>query len=311
MRAIICFILVTMIMLTSGCEFERRVNKFFNPNGSASASIVDAANASTEDAGVVKRHAASIGKSVEGIDESANTIDSANQEIASLSQDPLIRQNSEVIRQEVGEIKQETSTITTLLEGIDERTGEILESNNRILDSNQNVVKLENENARLIAEKDKANEKAKESLYKTLAWFFGVGVAIAIAGAVVLIWEKKIGMMIIAIGGATIGIAAATTFYLEWVAIIGGITILISIFGTIGLLIWRYRKTLFQTQELQAADNAATEVITFIDKIVKPALPDDVREVIFGDNGMANKFQTEETRRVINAKRKSLDIEDT
>lgn len=308
--ATVCFLVFTMIAM-SGCALDTwlkgTIDKVAgNSTGAVSADIVSAVNSSNEDAGVVKRHSEDIGEKTDSINGSADRIDQENAEIAAATDDPNILESTTVIRDEVVNIKQDTTSIQGMLKGIDARVEEIRQSNQDIINSNFEVEKLEEANRELLSEKEKLAEQAKARLYKMLYWFLGAGFAITVAGGVICIWERKIGKIILGIGAMTMVLAIASTVYFEYIALIGGITLGLAFFGTVGLLIWRYRNKIFETEEV---DNGVNEIVQFIEKAVKPHLSATKRQMIFGNGGLADQYQSKATKMLVSKKRNTIDQE--
>lgn len=153
---------------------------------------------------------------------------------------------------------------------------------------------LENEAERL-------RNNALEDIYQYLVWVFILGFLVVIGGSVVAFFvSRKLGVSILAIGIVVLGFGAAATFYLKWIAIIGFVLVGLGILSTIALLVYGIHE---ESSKKKKLENATIENVRLLDA-VKKKLPEDSKEAIFGDGGVAQTIQNSDTQKIVAAVRR-------
>ena len=155
------------------------------------------------------------------------------------------------------------------------------------------VKKNEEELAKL---KDLVNSKrleALEKLYGYVTMFWVLGFAAIIGGAVVafLLGNRLFGSSIMMIGTMMVGFAAASQYYMEQIAQVGGVILVVSFVGGIAYLIWGIYRA-------NTVTLAVKEIVEMIE-ILKTTMTDQEREKLFGKDGIADHVQSEITKQVV------------
>jgi len=170
---------------------------------------------------------------------------------------------------------------------------EDLEQTNNILGDAQNKVKkLEEEIDKLSVEERELRAEGLREIRKFVTMFFVAGFAILAGGIFVLFWvNKRMGTVIVGVGIITLGLAAASQYYLELIAQLGLWALGI---GTI-IIIGMWVKELYSSERKK---NAITEIIELIEAM-KLYLTEEERQKIFGKNGIAARMQSEFTKVIV------------
>lgn len=213
-----------------------------------------------------------------------------------------IRDDSVSIDTDAKVIIEETKNIPDIkvAGNINHRAENIIESSNSIKKENDKlatvideVKKNEDELAKL---KDLVNSKrleALEKLYGYVTMFWVLGFAAIVGGAVVafLLGNRLFGSSIMMIGTMMVGFAAASQYYMEQIAQVGGVILIVSFVGGIGYLIWGIYRA-------NTVSLAVKEVVEMIE-ILKETMTDSEKERLFGKNGIADHVQSEITKQVV------------
>jgi ABC-type multidrug transport system fused ATPase/permease subunit len=215
----------------------------------------------------------------------------------------------EDIRTEADSIERDATVIITeskaisdqkLSGGIQSKAENIIESSTSIKKENEKLAKVtdevkknEEELARL---KDLVNSKrleALEKLYGYVTMFWVLGFAAIVGGAVVafLLGNRLFGSSIMMIGTMMVGFAAASQYYMEQIAQVGGVILVVSFVGGIAYLIWGIYRA-------NTVTLAVKEVVEMIE-ILKETMTEQEREKLFGKDGIADKVQSDITKQVV------------
>lgn len=213
-----------------------------------------------------------------------------------------IRTSSDMITYDATVIKDETkgiadpkvsNTIQNKAENIIESSNTIKKENDKLARVIDEVKKNEDELAKL---KDLINSKrleALEKLYGYITMFWVLGFAAIVGGAVVafLLGNRLFGSSIMMIGTMMVGFAAASQYYMEQIAQVGGIILIISFVGGIAYLIWGIYRA-------NTVTLAVKEIVEMIE-ILKETITDHEREKLFGKDGIADHVQSDITKQVV------------
>jgi ABC-type multidrug transport system fused ATPase/permease subunit len=213
-----------------------------------------------------------------------------------------IREESDSIDQDAKVIIEETKAIpdVKVAGNINSKAENIIESSDSIKKENaklavviDEVKKNEDELAKL---KDLINSnrlQALEKLYGYVTMFWVLGFAAIVGGAVVafLLGNRIFGSSIMMIGIMMVGFAAASQYYMEEIAKVGGIILVISFIGGIAYLIWGIYRA-------NTVSLAVKEIVEMME-ILKETMTDDEKERIFGEKGLASRLQSEITQKVV------------
>lgn len=134
--------------------------------------------------------------------------------------------------------------------------------------------------------------KAMEKLYGYITLFFALGFLIVTAGAALAFFvNKSLGFMIMLVGGIMIGFAAASQYYLQQIALVGGI--LLALLVASGLVF-----ILLSALRGKKRDEALEEIIGII-KVLMETMEPGEKERIFGEGGLASRAKSKMTKDII------------
>lgn len=178
-------------------------------------------------------------------------------------------------------------------ENILQSSNSIKKENDKLASVISEVKKNEDELAKL---KDLINSKrleALEKLYGYVTMFWVIGFAAIVGGAVVafLLGNRLFGSSIMMIGTMMVGFAAASQYYMEQIAQVGGVILVVSFVGGIAYLIWGIYRA-------NAVTLAVREIVEMIE-ILKETMTESEKERLFGKEGIADKVQSEITKQVV------------
>jgi hypothetical protein len=210
--------------------------------------------------------------------------------------------HSEKITEDAFAIKEETKQIpdqkvsgyiANKAENIISSSDSIKKENDKLAKVIDEVKKNEDELAKL---KDLINSKrleALEKLYGYITMFWVLGFAAIVGGAVVafLLGNRVFGSSIMIIGTMMVGFAAASQYYMEQIAQVGGVILVVSFVGGIAYLIWG----LYRANTVSLAVKEVVEMI----EILKETMTDSEKDRLFGKEGIADKVQSEITKQVV------------
>ena len=185
----------------------------------------------------------------------------------------------------VWEIKTHADQIANATIRVQEETDKLQSVIGQVKKMEDRIVELQN------LEKE-GRAKAMEKLYGYITLFWIIGFSVMAGGAALAFFvSKKTGLLVIMVGAVMIGFASASQYYLQEIALIGGILLIALIVGGVGMLVWSMVKT-------QRSGTAIKEIVEMIE-ILRETMTDDERERIFGPNGVATKVQSDLTKEII------------
>ena len=135
-------------------------------------------------------------------------------------------------------------------------------------------------------------KQALENMHSYITLFFVIGFGMLIGGAFLTFWVSgKLGGIILGIGVLTVGFAAASQYYLEEIAIVGLIVLIVGFFATLGVVGWM----LIDGRN----DKQAVKEIVQLVEAMKDRLNSEERREVFGQNGIASKLTHDNTKKII------------
>jgi uncharacterized protein YoxC len=222
---------------------------------------------------------------------------------------PHLESVLEDIRSEADSIENDANTIITETKGITDQkiSGGIQSKAENIIESSTSIKKENDKLARVTDEvkkneeelarlKDLVNSKrleALEKLYGYVTMFWVLGFAAIVGGAVVafLLGNRLFGSSIMMIGTMMVGFAAASQYYMEQIAQVGGVILVVSFVGGIAYLIWGIYRA-------NTVTLAVKEIVEMME-ILKETITDQERERLFGKDGIADRVQSDITKQVV------------
>jgi hypothetical protein len=193
----------------------------------------------------------------------------------------------------------ETDRASQFLDRIDSKATNIIESADSIgkevekLQSlTAEVNKLEKSLTNLQVALDQTKAKAMEKLYGYISMFWVIGFLLIAGGAAVAFFlNKGYGASLGLIGLLMIGFASAAQYYMEEIARVGAILLILGFLTAIGMIAW-------STINSKRNATAIREIVEMI-QILKESMTDSERERIFGENGVASTVQSDLTKEII------------
>ena len=281
------FISVVMVSLL-GCEAIQEINN--SPENTAST-VVDSVREQKEQTEEITDATGTIAGTLESIDEEADSIlnDIAlAPEDRNYNIDPTldsIEDSAESIKERVDDAEKEQIRIEEALEDLES-------ANARVSAAVGQIEQLED----LVQEYEQSDrevrKEALENMHSYITLFFVIGFGMLVGGAFLTFWVNgKLGGVVLAIGVLTVGFAAASQYYLEEIAIVGLIVLIVGFLATIGVVGWML---------LRGRDNekAMKEIVGLIEAM-KEHLTDEERKKIFGLGGVASALTSDLTKEII------------
>ena len=289
MKNIMTAVTFAMLMVANGCEVFQEISTESPIN--TSSTVVDSVREQKEQTDEITKASGVIGNDLEKIDTQANSI---LNDIALVPEDKnynidptleSIEDSAEVIKETVDDAQKEQIRIDESLEDLEQ-------ANNRVAAAIGQIEKLED----LVTEYEQSDrevrKEALENLHSFITLFFVIGFGMLIGGAFVAFWVNgKLGSVLLAIGVLTVGFASASQFYLEEIATIGLVVLVVGFFlalGTVAVMLLRGKNN----------EKAIKEIVQLVEAM-KDRLDPEERKQIFGPNGIATKLTTPITKNII------------
>ena len=196
-----------------------------------------------------------------------------------------IEKSAEEIREQVDQAQLEQVRIEESLEDLEQ-------ANMRIAAAVGEIAGLED----LIEEYEQSDrevrKEALENLHSFITLFFVIGFGMLIGGAFLTFWVNgKLGGVVLAIGVLTVGFAAASQYYLEEIAVVGLIVLIIGFLASLGVVGWM----LFDGKNHK---KAIAEIVELIEE-TKEHLTLEERQKIFGRDGFASRLTSDITKKIV------------
>ena len=113
-----------------------------------------------------------------------------------------------------------------------------------------------------------------------------------VAGAFIAFWVNgKLGTVILGIGILTVGFASASQYYLEEIATIGLIILIIGFVATSGIIAWMLIKG-------RGNEKAIKEIVELIEAMKEKLSPEERKE-IFGKGNLASQLTSDLTKKIV------------
>ena len=278
-------ILVLTCISITGCKTTEDLSgrDTNNPSGR----VVESIREQIEQTEEVRDASGTIQSNLESIDGEANSIldgiaQSPNQN------DPLlgnIEDRAESIKEHVDDAEKEQVRIEEALE-------DLSSANARVAGAIGQIEKLED----LVREYEQSDrevrKEALQNLHGFITLFFVIGFGMLIGGAFLTFWVNgKLGGVVLAIGVLTVGFASASQYYLEEIATIGLIVLIVGFVATVGVVGWMLLDSRNDKQAVQ-------EIVQLVEAM-KERLDVEERKEIFGYDGVASKLTHDETKKII------------
>ena len=280
--------LVMMVMFAVGCETLQEIDR---NSGNPASTVVDSVREQREQTDEITDATESISGTLGEIDQRAESI---LNDIALVPEDrnynidptlDSIENSAEAIKEHVDDAEKEQIRIEESLEDLEQ-------ANNRVAAAVGQIEKLEE----LVQEYEQSDREVRKEALKNLhgfiTLFFVIGFGMLIGGAFLTFWVSgKLGGAILAIGVLTVGFASASQYYLEEIATIGLIVLIVGFFAALGVVGWM----LIDGKN----DKKAIEEIVELIEETKDHLTQDERKEIFGRDGFASRMTSDLTKKIV------------
>jgi Fe2+ transport system protein B len=278
------FALFTLI----GCEALQEIDR---NAGNPASTVVDSVREQREQTDEITDASKSISGTLEGIDQKANSI---LNDIALVPEDrnynidptlDSIEDSAEAIKEHVDDAEKEQVRIEESLEDLEQ-------ANNRVAAAVGQIEQLE-ELVREYEQSDReVRKEALENMHSYITLFFVIGFGMLVGGAFLTFWVNgKLGGVVLAIGVLTVGFAAASQYYLEEIAMVGLVVLIVGFLATIGVVGWM----LIDGRN----DKEAMKEIVGLIEAMKEHLTTEERKKIFGAGGVASSLTSDLTKEII------------
>jgi len=278
--------------MMTGCEALENWNT--QTGGSpehTSTTVVDSVREQDEQTEEITNASTEISGSLESIDSHA---DSILNEIALVPDDHNynIDPTLNSIEGSAGAIKEDVDYAQGEQIRIEEALEDLDQANNRVSAAIGQIEQLEALVSDYEASDREIRREALENLHNYITLFFVIGFGMLVGGAFIAFWVNgRLGAVLLAIGVLTVGFASASQFYLEEIATVGLIVLIVGFFaalGTVAVILLRGKNN----------EKAMKEVVQLVEAM-KDRLSTIERKEIFGPNGVASKMTSEMTKTIV------------
>ena len=212
-------------------------------------------------------------------------------EIALMPEDQInngivsIEDSAETIKETVDEAQKEHIRIDESLEDLES-------ANHRASSLLTQTKKLEQLLEEYKESDREVRREALENLHSYITLFFVIGFATVLIGAFLTFWVSgKLGGVVLGVGVLTVGFAAASQYYLQEIAVVGLIVLILGFVVTLGVIIW----LLLDGKN----DKVAMKEIVSLVEAMKHHLTEEERKQIFGPTGLASRMTSDLTKKVV------------
>lgn len=288
MKSIMVTTIFSLLLCMTACEALQEINS--HPENTAST-VVDSVREQKEQTDEITDASNEVGGSLEKIDDHANSI---LDEIALAPEDRnynidptlnSIEDSAEAIKEDVDSAQREQVRIDEALEDLES-------ANARVSAAVGQIEQLED----LVAEYEQSDrevrKEALENLHSFITLFFVIGFGMLIGGAFLTFWVNgKLGGVVLAIGVLTVGFAAASQYYLEEIAVVGLVVLIVGFLASLGVVGW-------MLIDGKNDKKAIAEIVELIEE-TKDHLTPEERQEIFGRDGFASRMTSDLTKKII------------
>ena len=277
-----------MFIMVMGCEALNEIN---GVPVNTSSTVVDSVREQKEQANEITDASGAIQSELDSIDEEANSI---LNDIALVPEDrnynidptlDSIENSAEAIKEHVDGAEKEQVRVEEALEDLESANARVSAAIGQIENLEDLVQEYEQSDREV-------RREALENLHSFITLFFVIGFGMLIGGAFLTFWVSgKLGGVVLAIGVLTVGFAAASQYYLEEIATIGLIVLIVGFFAALGVVAWM----LIDGKN----DKKAVKEIVQLVEAMKDRLSSEERKEVFGPGGVATGLTNETTKKII------------
>jgi len=272
-------LLVGFLMMGAKCTSTKTLDDITKPKTPVAATVLETSKAIEKSNEDIKNEIVRVDGTSKIIAQSAETIKKTSDDPIVVQEATNISQQSNVIENSVIEIKNDTEAISEQLN---------VEKIEPVITQ---VVELEKSDSEWKNKYEDHLAASTAEMQKIIRVFWIIGFAMIVAGLIIAYFHRIIGGIILCAGFVSVGLAAANQYYYQeiatvglWVFIIGFLTSAVSV----GYFIFKNKKT----------EEAVEDNVKLLEDI-KTEVPEEVKNKIFGDEGIAKKVQRESTKKIV------------
>ncbi len=256
-------------------------------NGGASSTVVETIREQREQTKEITDAGEAITEGLVSIDEHAENI--LNEvALAPNQSDPIltrIENSAEAIKEDVDSAEKEQIRIEEALEDLNAANSRVSAAIGHIQNLEELVLEYEQSDREV-------RKEALQNLHSFITLFFVIGFSMLVGGAFLAFWVSgKLGGVVLAIGILTVGFASASQFYLEEIATVGLVVLVVGLVATLGVVGW-------MLIEGRHDKEAMKEIIQLVEEM-KVRLTPEERKEIFGVGGYASKVTSSLTKTIV------------
>ena len=280
---VMAFVVLTLI----GCEAIQEINR---PDNTAST-VVDSVREQKEQTEEITDSTEAIAGTLESIDREAESI---LNDIALVPEDrnynidptlDSIEGSAEAIKERVDEAEKEQIRIEEALEDLESANARVSAAVGQI-EQLEDLVKDYEQSDREV------RKEALENLHSFITLFFVIGFGMLVGGAFLTFWvSRKLGGTVLAIGVLTVGFASASQYYLEEIATVGLVVLIVGFVASLGVVGW-------MLLDGKNDKKAIAEIVELIEE-TKDHLSPEERKEIFGRDGFASHMTSDLTKKIV------------
>ena len=278
------FVMLTIV----GCESLQEMNGV--PTNTSNR-VVDSVREQKEQTKEITDASGAIQSELESIDEKANSI---LNDIALVPEDrnynidptlDSIENSAEAIKEHVDDAEKSQVRIDEALEDLNSANARVAAAVGQIEELEDLVTEYEQSDREV-------RKEALQNLHSFITLFFVIGFGMLVGGAFLTFWvSRKLGGTVLAIGVLTVGFASASQYYLEEIATVGLIVLIVGFVASLGVVGWML---------IDGRNNkkAIEEIVELIEE-TKDHLSLDERKEIFGRDGFASRMTSDLTKKIV------------
>tara|TARA_R110000851_G_scaffold166275_4_gene311550 strand:+ start:10270 stop:11151 length:882 start_codon:yes stop_codon:yes gene_type:complete len=276
------FVLV-LISTATGCK----TTGLSPNNGGVSSTVIETIREQREQTKEITDAGEAITEGLVSIDEHAENI--LNEvALAPNQSDPIltrIEHSAEAIKEDVDLAEKEQIRIEEALEDLNAANSRVSAAIGHIENLEELVLEYEQSDREV-------RKEALQNLHSFITLFFVIGFSMLVGGTFLAFWVGgKLGGVVLAIGILTVGFASASQFYLEEIATVGLVVLVVGIVAALGVVGW-------MLIDGRHDKEAMKEIIQLVEEM-KVRLSPEERKEVFGVGGYASKVTSSLTKNII------------
>jgi len=198
----------------------------------------------------------------------------------------------EVVKPPLRQSAETMVDVKNLATSIKESATEIEKETETLRQLHVQVDKLEDQIISLQSAMAQTQAQALEKLYGYITMFWVIGFILIVAGAAVAFFVNKgYGASLGLIGILMIGFASASQYYMQEIAMVGAIIVVLGFLIAVGMIVWSAINS-------KRNSTAIKEIVEMVE-ILKETMTDSEKDRIFGEEGIAQRIQSDFTKEVI------------